>query len=59
MRWQYGAAVALNYVCVLHGGDESVAWIVVDARYLLYYHGLVMIGMWGITYGGYVVAGAQ
>ena len=24
MRWQYGAAEALHYICVLHGGDEDV-----------------------------------
>ena len=36
MRWQYGAAVALNYVCILHEGDESVAWVVVAARYVFY-----------------------
>ena len=35
MVWQYGAAVALNYICVLHGGDEGVAWTIVVARYVL------------------------
>lgn len=35
MVWQYGAAVALNYVCVLHGGDEDVARVIVAARYVL------------------------
>ena len=33
MVWQYGAAEALNYICVLHGGDERVAWTIVSARY--------------------------
>ena len=35
MRWQYGAAEALSYVCVLHAGDEGVARVVVVARYVL------------------------
>lgn len=36
MIWQYGAAVALNYVCVLHGGDEGAARLVVAARCVLH-----------------------
>ena len=32
MRWQYGAAEALNFVCVLHGGDEDAARVVVAGR---------------------------
>ena len=35
MRWQYGAAEALNYVCVLHGGSEEVARVVVASRCVL------------------------
>lgn len=34
MIWQYGAAVALNYVCVLHEGDEGVARVIVANRYV-------------------------
>ena len=34
MRWQYGAAEALNFICVLHEGDEGVARIVVTSRYV-------------------------
>lgn len=35
MIWQYGAAEALNYICILHGGDEEVARVVVAARYVV------------------------
>ena len=38
MVWQYGAAEALNYVCVLHHGDEDVARVVVAARCVLRRH---------------------
>ena len=33
--WQYGAAVALNSICKLHGGDEGAARVVVAARCVL------------------------
>ena len=58
MRWQYGAAVALNYVCILHEGDESVARVVVAARYVLYYHKLVISNIWG-AHGAHLVVGAR
>ena len=35
MVWQYGAAEALNYICVLHGGDERAAWTIVAARWVV------------------------
>lgn len=35
MIWQYGAARALNYICVLHRGNEGAAWVVVAARCVL------------------------
>ena len=35
MQWQYGAAEALNFVCVLHGGDEGAARVIVAARCVL------------------------
>ena len=35
MVWQYGAAVALNKICMLHRGDEGAARLVVAARCVL------------------------
>ena len=58
MRWQYGAAEALHYICVLHGGDEDVARVVVAARYVLSLSCQCgPRGLWG-AYGVYAVAAA-
>ena len=56
MRWQYGAAEALHYVCVLHAGDEGVARVVVVARYVLWlFCQGGSRGSWGAD-GGHAVA---
>ena len=56
VRWQYGAVEALSYVCVLHGGNEGVARVVVAARYVLSLSCGCGIGMLRVTHGGRVVA---
>ena len=48
MRWQYGAAEALNFICVLHGGDEGVARVVVASRYVLH----CWLRAFGVLQGG-------